>query len=334
LVEDNTNNLNMEKFRVHVMASMYEYKAAVVLFHDRPETLLSYRVLASRPEFEEWFKFGSYKNPPDDIILGTPQQKVPALVIYHSSFNKDDEVDIEKHPIKMGFFHGNFLYTEMHKFLKEFQGSQIDAALRHQDSNVINLQYHSDLDKCMDKVMCVVGVVDQDSSHPENKEKLAINPQQDYVGLLRRIKDVYKKDNIDVWYLDGICHHDLLFDFKIDTDWVPTAMVFWWYKKEFAIMEDSYTYEHIDLFIKKAKRRAVKIHKLPRDWVMHKRNCAQYKQQVLDWQKKEAQKVLESQNTKEELVAENRETGRDEIKTKDYSGKKKKKGSHWADSDL
>lgn len=328
----------MEKFRVHVMSSVHEYKAAVVLFHDRPETLLSYRVLAQRPEFEKRFKFANYRNPPDDIILNTPQQTVPALVIYYSQFNEDEDINIEKYPVKMAFFQGNILYTEMHRFLDEFEKGTIEGQLRHSESNVINLQYQTDLDKCIDKVMCVVGIVDLDSANEKKEDPTIIYPQQDYLGVLRRIKDVYKADNIDVWYMDGVCQHDLLLDFGIDVDYVPTAIVFWWYKKEFAVMNDTYTYEHIDMFVKRAKRRAVKVQKLPKDWIMHKRNCAQYKQQVLEWQKKEADKVLASESIakKEELIRDQMETGREDLKTAkpEVPKGKKKKGSHWADTDL
>jgi len=275
LIEDKTDSLNFESLRIHVNRAVFGYKAAVVLFHDRPETLLTYRVIATLPEFEKYFAFANYKNPPDDIVMSTPEQKLPAIVLYYSSFNEDEEVDIAKNPIRMAYYRGNMIYSELHKFFQEFTSSQIVPKTQHQDANVNNLQYQTDLDKCRSNVFCVIGVIDPDGGGNKPGEMMVNQPQQDYMGLLRRLKDIYKSDNIDFWYFDGICHHDLILDFGIDVEAVPTVIVMWWYKKEYAIMDSSYTFENIDLFVKKAKRRGVKIEKLPSDWTMHKRNCAQ-----------------------------------------------------------
>ena len=275
LVEDKTKNLNLESLRIHVTSSVHQYKGAVVLFHDREDTMLSYRVIAQNEELLKNFAFANYKNPPDDIILHTPQQKVPALVVYYSSFNPDEEVDMNKNPIRMAFYQGNVLYSEMYKFFDEFVKTQIHPKLSHQEATVNNLQYQSDLDKCRSNVFCVIGIIDQDSGNKKEGDTTVRLPQQDFTGVLRRLKDIYSPDNIDMWYIDGICHHDLIMDFGITVEDVPGLIVVWWYKKEFAVMDASYTFENIDLFVKKAKRRAVSIQKLPKDWQMHSRNCAQ-----------------------------------------------------------
>lgn len=68
LVEDKTTHLNMESLRSHVNAAIYNYKVAVILFHDRPETLLSYRIIAQNEELGKHFVFGSYKNPPEVVL--------------------------------------------------------------------------------------------------------------------------------------------------------------------------------------------------------------------------------------------------------------------------
>lgn len=65
LVEDKTSQINMESLRVHVNSAIYNYKVAVILLHDRPETLLSYRIIAQNEELGKHFVFGTYKNPPE-----------------------------------------------------------------------------------------------------------------------------------------------------------------------------------------------------------------------------------------------------------------------------
>ena len=273
LVEDKTTSLNMESLRVHVTKAVHDYKAAVVLFHDKPETLLSYRVIAQNEQFEKYFTFANYKNPPDDIVQSTPQQKLPSLILYYSSFNPDEEVDLKANPIRMAFYQGNILYTEMFKFFDEFVKTQIQPKIQHQESNVQNLQYQKELDNCKNNVFCVIALIDNDAAIRKPGDTSVHLPQQDFTGILRRLKDVHKVDNVDIWYLDAICHHDLILDFGLEvSEDVPSVLVMWWYKKEFAVMNGTYTYTDIDLFIKRAKRRAVNIQKLPKDWKMHSRN--------------------------------------------------------------
>jgi hypothetical protein len=105
--------------------AIHSRKAAVILFHNNPSTLLSFRKVMTNSKYKKYMTFGSFKNAGKDITGSLPTKKYPNISIFFSDFNKDHEVDIEKYPVRISSYTGSILVSEVEKYLNEFIDRQI-----------------------------------------------------------------------------------------------------------------------------------------------------------------------------------------------------------------
>ena len=95
---------------------------------------------------------------------------------------------------------------------------------------------------------------------------------------LRRIKGKYDTagNNINVWYVDGKCHHDMLHLFGIENkpENLPAVIAIWHHKQKYSVMKSDFTFDNMDFFMKKALRNAVSTKNYVPGFKMHNRNCA------------------------------------------------------------
>lgn len=283
-IPDPTRSLNEESMRVLITHSLNDHMGACILFHKNPSTLLSFRKIAGNKEYKKYLNFGSFKNPSADIMESIAVKRYPSVVIFFSDFNKDHEVDLKRYPIQLAFFHQSILVSELEKFIGGFIDTNIKPKQGATDANIENLVNPNQWESCQHNVICLIGFTDSDGEHKVLEEKKKLfgwsdeeSRERSTNSILRRIKGKYdtKSNNINVWYVDGACHHDMLLEFGINKDQLPKLIAIWHHKRKFTLLKSEFTYENIDFFMKKALRGAVTQSDYPLNFQFHNRNCAQ-----------------------------------------------------------
>jgi hypothetical protein len=74
-----------------------------------------------------------------------------------------------------------------------------------------------------------------------------------HTGILRRIKGKYTgiEHNINAFYIDASCHHDMLPDFGLEADELPRAVIVWHHRRQYTVLKEKLTYDNLDLLIHK-----------------------------------------------------------------------------------
>lgn len=285
--KDPSRSLDMESMRVMITNSIHDYKGACILFHNHPSTLLSFRKIAGNKDYQKFLTFGSFKNPPQEVKESIPTTRYPGMVIFFSDFNEDHEIDLEKYPVRVASYQGSILVKELDTFLEQFISTNAKPKKGNSDTSLENMTKPKQWESCKDNVLCLIAFVDQDgeskASYEEEKEsKKKSKERKGSVEVLRRIKGKYglQENNVNVWYIDGVCHHDMLLDFGIKKEQMPVAIAVWHNRKRWAMLKNDFTFENLDYFMKKSLRGAITQKEYGVDFKMHDRNCAQVRIQI------------------------------------------------------
>lgn len=151
--------------------AIYQHKAAVVLFHNHPTTLLSFRKVAANKKYKKYFSFGSFKNPEKEVRDTLPSKKFPSINIFFSDFNDDHEVDLDKYPIRISGYFGSILVSEVEKYLNDFIDKQITPNLKSSEAYAESLTMPRQWESCNNRVFCIIVFVDEERMNRENYER-------------------------------------------------------------------------------------------------------------------------------------------------------------------
>lgn len=169
--KDPSRAVSQESMRILVSHAVHDYKGACILFHNNPNTLLSFRKIAGNPEYTKYLSFASFKNPPKEITDTIQTKRLPSVVIFFSNFNEDHEVDIEKYPIKMGSYSGSILVAELDKYISQFLDTNAKPKKGNSDANVENLTKPAQWESCINNVLCLIAFTDQDGEGQVNRKR-------------------------------------------------------------------------------------------------------------------------------------------------------------------
>lgn len=279
---DPTQSVNIETMRIVTTNSIYSHKGSCVLFHNHPATLLSFRKVAMDSRYKKYLNFANFKNPTKEIRDTLPTKRIPSIVIFFSDFNDDHEVDIVKNPIRLAGYQGSILVEHIRKYLDEFISKNAAPKERSGDVKIDSLGAPNQWESCKRNEFCMIAFQNTDKE-AEERERIKNETGElpkDYgiVAAMRRVKGKYGQEhNINGWFIDAKCHHDMLPDFDIKWDDLPALIVVWHDEKKYSRFpaDQEPNFENLDMFIQHVFRGSVPKDDYKPGWLMHNRNCAQ-----------------------------------------------------------
>lgn len=148
--------------RYMITRAITSYKGAVVLYHTSPKTLLSYRGIARASKYSDYFTFGSYQNPEQEILQQLPMKRLPSIVIFFTEFDKTKELNLTQESVKVALYSGSILFGEMSKWLDGFIDEQILNSQAAANFEVEQVQAGHQFSSCKDYKLCIYGYMDPD----------------------------------------------------------------------------------------------------------------------------------------------------------------------------
>lgn len=287
-IPDGTKPLDLESMKTFTTKAVNSFKASVVLFHNAKETLLSYKGVARLANYTEYFDFGSFPNPPMEIMKQMQIKRLPSVALVFGNFDKANPIQITQENIRAGFYSGSILFGELTKYFDGFidqvvkgnptpstedaqrqnpnQGNPKQSTANNQQVNISKVPLNYKFSECSSHRLCLYAAIDTDL--PDFNDKL---------NVMRKLGDFYKNSNMNFMYIDGICNDDIMEKLKIEISNVPTMFAIDPKDNRYYLMTGAFNYDSIQRFVNGTLTKRGIHYEVPSGLQVPLRNCRSYK---------------------------------------------------------
>lgn len=116
IVEDTTIPLNPQEIGSFLSTALQSKKPALIMFYNKEELSLSFRALVQLEKYHDKIIFGSFRNPPEQVVQQFGLKTVPVLAAVFLKDPDSETLDLQNN-VQVGQFTGRQVYNELAGFI-------------------------------------------------------------------------------------------------------------------------------------------------------------------------------------------------------------------------
>lgn len=312
----NVIGVTNETFNSITYKDLQENKRPVIYFFDdkQNEIDIVVNLLSIEDDLKDLFVFYGFSNSDPKILNQLGLKGVPNLVILGK-----DELDSDN--AKIFPLNQEIIYKRLRGIIDQMisQTSSTQQKVKREKKELIFVENYSKLkEECLNKRRaCFISLLDM-RENKESKERFESN----LATLNSLVFDNYERP-FSYFYLNATCHTDVLLEFGISVDTLPTALIYVPLKEVYISLISTFDKESIDGFLDRAMQGKVSMQSATKSrFEFKEKNCSLIQEEVIvEQEDDEIMKEIMEERRKKEL-----EDGKkkEEEKSK-KKGKKKKK---------
>lgn len=250
--------------------SLARRRPAFIMLYDTNDVSMTYRMLSQLSKYEDKLTFTKFKNPGPEMVKHFQLDKLPTLMAVLLAGDNPDDVDIDASKIQLAKYSGRYNYEDLTKYFNMFLPEEEILQEMSINKKVHQVQTRQELNQhCPpESRVCVIGLLNGDTSTPESSKKL-----EDNLAILNLA--LKKHPHLSFVWIDAICHSEALLAFNVQDEYVPTVVVYSPALKEYSQLVGTFDNPSIAVFLEKVLKKRVSAYPLPDGLPLEERNCSE-----------------------------------------------------------